>query len=162
MLLVSKKNQSGSSLIEVLVAIAVVGVVLTAIAFSLSFSVKNSAQAEYRQIGSRYAQQAMEIIREQRSLLVWGAFVTALPESTDYRCFSLDRTNFEEPFENAGSNLLEITNCTLVHTEPRTDFQRVFRVIESTPEMVDIEVVVTWRDGEEVRSTNVRQRFQNI
>ncbi|MEX0896398.1 MAG: hypothetical protein WDZ94_05725 [Patescibacteria group bacterium] len=161
------KSIAGSTIIEILVAIAVVGVVLTALTYSLSFSVKNSAQAEYRQIASRYAQNSIEMLRAERADRGWSDFKDAFPpdNTNDYYCLrSADDLTDHELY---GSTLdLTATTCNQTHNQPKADFQRLFRTVEQSDEpgneFIAVEVVVTWRDGAEVRSTSIEQVFRDI
>ena len=68
------QRKAGNTIIEVLVATAVVGVILTALAVSMSSSIQNSAEAQYREIATRYAQDAMETIRKDKTILSWNSF----------------------------------------------------------------------------------------
>lgn len=69
-----KKLQGGSSLIEIIIATAVVGGVLTAVAMALTFSIKSTAEANYRSVATNKAQEAMEVFRREKTLLGWDNF----------------------------------------------------------------------------------------
>jgi Tfp pilus assembly protein PilV len=68
------QRQLGQTIVEVLIATAVVGTVLTAVAGALTFSVKNTAQARYRALAASQAQDAVEVFRRERALLGWESF----------------------------------------------------------------------------------------
>lgn len=71
-----KQRLSGASLIEVLIATLVVGLVLTSIAFLMSLNVKSSNEAELRTQGTVFAQQGVDLVRNYRTNNTWTAFVT--------------------------------------------------------------------------------------
>lgn len=66
---------SGASLIEVLIATLVVGLVLTSIAFLMSLNVKSSVEAELRAQATIFAQQGVDVVRNHRAGSIWSAFV---------------------------------------------------------------------------------------
>lgn len=72
----SRKLNQGSSLIEILVATGVVGLILTAITASLTYSIKLNAEARYRDLATQAASQAMEVIRREKALRSWQGFST--------------------------------------------------------------------------------------
>lgn len=74
-----KDRNTGSSVIEVLIATLVVGTVLTALAFLMSMNVKNNAEAELRKQASVFAQAGVDVVRNNRSALTWAAFSTTTP-----------------------------------------------------------------------------------
>ncbi len=89
------QTQTGSSLIEVLIATVVVGLVVTAIAFGMSHSVRNSAQSRYREVATKLAQDVQESFRKERNRLGWNQFASALSGTTVY-CFSNIPAEFTE------------------------------------------------------------------
>lgn len=92
---VSRLAKRGSSLIEVLIATVVVGVVVTAIAYAMSHSVRNTAQSRYREVGTKLAQDVQETFRKERNRLGWYQFVAALSGTSVY-CFSSIPSEFSE------------------------------------------------------------------
>jgi Tfp pilus assembly protein PilV len=69
-----KNNTTGSTLIEVLIAIVLIGFVVTGVMLSLTYSVKNSAEARYREVASQLAQDGMEIVKLRREVDDWSDF----------------------------------------------------------------------------------------
>ena len=70
-----KKNQSGQTLIEALIAAAIVALVLTAILSGVTLSVRNSQFSKNQALATRYAQEALETIRHYRDSAGWTDFV---------------------------------------------------------------------------------------
>ena len=71
------KYESGQSLIEILLALALAVVVITGITFGVTSSLKNATFSKNQNLASSYAQEGMEIVRgiRDRSLNVF----TSLP-----------------------------------------------------------------------------------
>lgn len=149
------RNNAGSTLIEVLVAILIVGIVLTAIATALSFSIKNNAQAEYRQTASSIAQDAIELFRQQRGALGWTAFEASIAENAT-KCLS-----------KGASTLSAMTSsCTgnYVNTSPPVTFNRTIKRNDTTDntKRVSIIVTVSWTDGNSTRNVEIPYDFYNF
>lgn len=66
----------GASLIEVLIATLVVGLVLTSIAFLMSMNVKSSQDAELRTQATVVSQQGVDLVRNFRISNTWSTFRT--------------------------------------------------------------------------------------
>lgn len=70
-------SQSGSTVIEVLIATTVVAFALTGLAVLMTSNVKNSAEADYREAAAGIAQDAMERIRQRKTTVAWATFLGA-------------------------------------------------------------------------------------
>jgi len=71
-----KKNSQGQSLIEVVVAMAVIAVGLFALSKVSAVALRNANFARNRALATKYAQLTMESIRESRDQKDWAAFVS--------------------------------------------------------------------------------------
>jgi type II secretory pathway pseudopilin PulG len=69
------RNQKGQSLIEALVALGIATIVVSAIAIATITAVNNADFSKYQNQASNYAQQGMEILRQQ-SQADWSSFVS--------------------------------------------------------------------------------------
>jgi len=74
----SLHKQAGFSMIEVLMALVVVGLVLTAVAGMITNSVKARADARYRQIANEIAQDVIEKCRYEQATRTWEDFVAGV------------------------------------------------------------------------------------
>jgi len=163
-----KNCKAGNTIIEVLVATAIVGVILTALAYSLGQSVKNSAQAEYRQIATRYAQDGMEFFRQQRTSLQWTAFMTNMPNASTYFCMGNVSTlplttSFTVPVAGYPPTSFNAA-CQINHTSPPVTMYRSVQVVSkitSNPQSIEVVVRVSWLDGTVYRTTSLRQTFRD-
>ena len=68
-----KKNQ-GQSLVEMVIAIGVVLIVIVALVAVTTISVRNASFSRNQVLATRYAQEAIEKIREYRASVDWNTF----------------------------------------------------------------------------------------
>ncbi|PIY80512.1 MAG: hypothetical protein COY80_02580 [Candidatus Pacebacteria bacterium CG_4_10_14_0_8_um_filter_42_14] len=68
-------KQAGFSMIEVLMALVVVGLVLTAVAGMITNSMKARSDARYRQVANEIAQNFIENCRQEQALKKWSDFI---------------------------------------------------------------------------------------
>lgn len=90
-----KQRFSGASLIEVLVATLVVGLVLTSIAFLMSLNVKSSNEAELRAQASVFAQQGVDRARSSRANNTWTDFVSGAAAACTDNSISFAMVNYK-------------------------------------------------------------------
>lgn len=79
-------SQLGSTLVEILIATAIIGATLTAIAAALSYSVKTNAESKYRELATQQAQKLLEVFRREKALLGWDEFYLQL--NSGVYCFN--------------------------------------------------------------------------
>lgn len=131
-------NQKGSSLIEVLIAIAVVGLVLTGVIAALTFSVKSTSESKYRSLATAKAQEAIELFRRERSRLGWNVFYTTVAASF----YCLD----EIPSAEAGI-VTKAGACgdeyTLVVPGTGLAFKREVEIVKNADSIV-VKATVSW------------------
>lgn len=87
-------RQTGSTLIEILVAMVLVATILTALAAMMSMSMKVSEANEMEQLAQLKAQEALEYLRKERLVRGWGTFYSSLA-AEDY-CLSTLPANITE------------------------------------------------------------------
>ena len=68
------KNSKGSTLIELLIATMVVGLMLTAIAISLTYSIQREAMSRYKDAATSLAIEITEFLMVRRAQLGWNGF----------------------------------------------------------------------------------------
>ena len=64
-----KASQLGSSLIEILISVAVISLILTTVAIGMSFSLQNTASIKYRSMAVQLANEATEALKRESALL---------------------------------------------------------------------------------------------
>jgi type II secretory pathway pseudopilin PulG len=147
-----RKTQSGSSMIEILIATGVVGLVMTAVASSLVLSVKNSAISKYKVLSATRAQEAMEVFRREKVLLGWAQFYESLSADT-YCVNSLASNSAQFKAMNTGT-------CGDGSVIAGTSFTREALVDITSADEIRVEIIVDWLDGDITRSSNLIQEFK--
>jgi len=71
------KNSKGSTLIELLIATMVVGLMLTAIAISLTYSIQREAMSRYKDAATSLAIEITEYLMVRRAQLGWNGFTNS-------------------------------------------------------------------------------------
>ena len=143
----ARSTQTGSSLIELLIAIMVVGVVVTGVAYALTQSVKNTAESRYRELATAMAQDSIDLFRREREAQGWRAFTslfTSFPTTIDAAVLT-NRSGQCGP-----GNTFQAS---------RTTFQREIEVYTDAPsETLTINVIMTWNVGsDDERSITITQ-----
>jgi len=147
-------HQAGQSIIEVLIATLVVGLVLTAIASSLTFSIKNTAQTKQRELASNYAQEGLEVFRRERNLQGWTSFTEALNTNT----FCLNELPADsQAFRDLPAGECEGGTVIAGSTLTRTAYVRVIDA-----DTIEITIGVAWDDSNQMREVSVVQEFRNL
>jgi prepilin-type N-terminal cleavage/methylation domain-containing protein len=160
--------QRGNSLIEVLIAVTIVGIVLTGVALSLTVSAQNSSEAEYRQVATRLAQEVVEVFRQKKSTEPWTTFYNT-PGNATY-CIPAD-FNTSSTF-STNTDLVGIQNdCAnptfqrISNNPPMTYYRAVTKSIPTTPvdcsgKCILLTVDVVWNAGtDKERSVKTNQLF---
>ncbi|PIR59313.1 MAG: hypothetical protein COU69_00940 [Candidatus Pacebacteria bacterium CG10_big_fil_rev_8_21_14_0_10_56_10] len=154
-------SSPGQGLVELVIAIAIVGLVMTALASGLTYSVKISAESKLVSIATERAQQAVEMFRRERNTLGWSAFHAALP-TANYCLPTLPANSTEFEAMSAGP-------CgagdTMPDSPPGASFTRlasVWRQDDGGFEEIRLRVRVSWQEGARTRQVEVWQEFRDI
>jgi Tfp pilus assembly protein PilW len=147
------KNQSGQSIIEVLVATVVVALVMTAIAATLTSSLRNTTEGKFRSYASAHGQEAMEIFLRERSLLGWQQFQEAVISGQ----FCMN----ELPADSAAFISMSAGTCSGGIAYSGTEFVREAQVSIASADEIMVEVFVTWQDNGRDREVSLVQVFRN-
>lgn len=156
------KNNTGSSLIEVLVAVLVVGLVVTGVMMSITYSVKNSAEAQYRETASQLAQDGMELVKLRRDVQQWFDFVGVADGNY---CLG-DPSGFNSVtvpliFSAANKEVNPSDDCT-AFTVQNVTYQRYVEIVVAADDSnVKATVVVEWDSGSnDSRDVRITQTFR--
>lgn len=149
-----EKSQTGSTIIELIFAVMIVGLIITAVANAVTHSIKNTGEARFKQVATTLGQEVMEYIRQEKNRVGIINLDTPLPGG-DY-CF-VDVTS---PIAGQCTNLDVISMAG-------ADFQREVSIVYSgnktpitDPYRMTVTVVVSWTDGATVREVELIQEFE--
>ena len=137
----NKKQNLGQSLIEVVVAVGMIALLLTAVLALISLSVKNSRLAKDRTIAVGLAQQGVELMRTYRDYSFTG--LSGQADGTVY---------------NLPENWTVLTGLSASCPATNNIYSYYLRCVKLSP---GIEVIVTvdWQEGSQnfqtVQSTNL-------
>lgn len=135
------KSTAGFGIIEVLVSVAVIGTILTAVAAGLSMSLKTSAELKFRGIALNKAQAVIEAVRRERTILGWGAFLNLFESGTSgvyTYCINDDDELQHDNFT------LSLGACDDTVAWDGNDFIRELTVDSTTPNQIEFVSTVYW------------------
>lgn len=138
----TKKSESGQTIIELLVATLVVGLVVISVAVGLTYSIKNTSEVRYRQSASTLGQDAIEFFRQQRAIFGWNSFSAAMSGTRTYCLKTIPTSLVSLPLPST---------CSLTDTVPATagfnpGFRREVQIINTGPGTeIQITATVSWQ-----------------
>lgn len=155
------KLQRGSTIIELLIAVMVVGLIITAVANAVTYSIKNTGESRYRQVATTLGQEVIEHFHTQKNELGIINLINILPQ-TEY-CYS----DIDSPTAGVcGTGSGQVVDIPGVGTE----FKRNVTInsggdgtrtpLPAKPYYLTVTVTVSWIDGAETRSVELIQEFK--
>lgn len=137
----SVSASAGFGIVEILVAVAVIGIILTAVAAGLAMSLKTTAELKFRGTGLAKGQQVIEVFRRERAIAGWTAFFDLFGAGTTGTytyCFNDDSTLLHASFPPAAGP------CTNTVAWDGNDYIRE-AVVTTTTDQVAVTVTVYWQ-----------------
>jgi len=134
---------SGQSLFEVIVALALVTLIITAVVTLATSSIRNADFSRDNALATKYAQEAVEWMRQERDVS-WSTFRTA----------TLSKTQLGTLSWSAGTDVI-----------PGTKFKRTMKFDHDGDDSVTADVIVKWEDGNgvhEVKSRTILTNWQEL
>jgi prepilin-type N-terminal cleavage/methylation domain-containing protein len=138
-------RHSGFSLIEIIIATAVLASVLVGLAGLLTYTSRSSTQAKNRVIAGELVQEGADFFRQERNILGWQGLSLVVTDGASY-CLS-DTSQFSVSVEdNIFTDLGDEASCTAydIDVSSDVDFKRVARIIEMTADSITVEIEVFW------------------
>lgn len=147
------KKLNGSTIIELLISLMVVGLIVTAVAVSATYSIKNTGEARFKQVATTLGQEAIEKTINEKKRLGFISFSSAVGSNT--YCFDTIPTAFDAtpPMPVAG-----ICDTNDVVSLAGTDFTREISFSTSAT-VVSAEVNVSWNDSGNIKNIELIQEF---
>lgn len=156
-----KFGQMGQSIIEVIIATGIVALVMTAIVAAITVSVKNTAVAKQKLMGSKLSQEGIEYFRQQRAQLGWATFaqqITSIDENQDFTACL--------PSLPPALSQLALGDCDSTQTvDTKKIFQRSADVVLEENKSgkvlsITITVTVSWYDNNVLKTAQTVQAFK--
>jgi len=110
----NKRFKYGASLVEIVVAVGVVGILATALATGITRAMKNTQNTRMRSLGNKYMQESLEYARLARDLN-WQTFMTLdnAGVGPTYYCVGKDISGFLDADGNLTVNSTsDLDNCS--------------------------------------------------
>lgn len=145
-----KKNNSGQSLFEVIIALGLVAMIITAVVGLATSTVRNSTFSKDNSVVTKYAQEAIEWIRQQRDTEDWATFVT---HTTRVHLGTLSWTVTNDTVSGTSYSRTVAFTCERYDVVSGTKTTLVCP--DTTTNSVGVKVTVTWADGQGVHSVSV-------
>jgi prepilin-type N-terminal cleavage/methylation domain-containing protein len=153
--------KKGQTLVEVIVALAVVVLLVTGLIKGTVFSLKSNQNARARSVATKYVQEGIEIARKDRESS-WYEFLT-LKNNT----YCLDKGAIT--YKGAGLGPCTHTNITEgnppINLTRKTTFtwyssgDTISPGVTSGPDMMRVLVTVTWYEGSALRTSQATTDF---
>ncbi len=151
----SRRLQTGSTLIEILVAVTIIALVLTAVSAMIFMSIKLADSNEKQQLALQKAEEALEFFRKERAIWSWTAFSTPLVDLSTYCMSSLP--------ESVASISAQLGECgdEDVLEAARYSFKRQATVTFESANRLNVEIEMLWTDGTKAKNLVLDQQFEN-
>src|SRR5258708_7156731 len=116
--------QLGTTLIEILIATAILGLVMTSIVAIITLSIKDAAEAKEKAVAVKYGQEGMEFFRRERQNLGWESYVKTLQ---DDGAGSISYCLPTIPADDAGFAALTPGACSTANANQYVDSRQIFQ-----------------------------------
>jgi prepilin-type N-terminal cleavage/methylation domain-containing protein len=134
----------GQSMLEVLVAIAIAALIMMGVVSLSTVSVRNSSYSRDNSLATKFAQEAMEWLREERDK-DWTDFAARAGTYT-INCQPLLESSWD-------------TSCGAINGKFVRSAE--LSVVDFDPNRISATVTVQWQDGDKTHRTRAVTRFTN-
>lgn len=149
------KNESGSTLIEAILALALVTIIVSAVVVAVVSSVGNSQSSSERSTALDYAEEGLDLIRDAKSEDFSGFVATypaKTPISSNYYCLSDDGVIEDISVCNStalGGNVEsgKYLRKVFIHYNPATGGQDPSGTAKCTGNGIYVSSIVYWNDS---------------
>jgi Tfp pilus assembly protein PilV len=163
------RSQSGQTLIEIIIATGIVSLIMTALVALMTSSVINTAQAKAQSLATKYGQEGVELIRQERTLMGQSAFADAvIADGTPVNgvthviyCLPNPLPTTQLAFEALTS--AACTTATNQYVDSRRLFQRyadIYVTDSGTTTAVKISIYVQWSESGKLKQSVQTQDFK--
>ncbi len=153
--MLNTNKQAASTLIEVLIAVSIIALVLTAVGSMISMSIKLADSNEKQQLALQKAEEALEFFRKERSINSWYTFSTSLADEAIYCVSDLP--------ESVASMSAQLGVCADddVLEAARYKFKRQAVIDFDGLNSVKVSIGLNWQEGTKSKSLSLEQSFEN-
>ncbi len=155
------KDQNGFSMIELLVAVGVVVLVLVAVSTGVSVSVRNTRFSSEKSVTVRYAQEAVEWLRNQRDILGWRAFYEALDNDNVGGSLKYCLQGLGDTSQDFIDLLHDEFGCDQSQLIDNVYAREADLVLDPSGNEIEVSVSVSWDDGSGNKVTTVKSTLRD-
>lgn len=158
MLNFSRQHQPGFGLLEILVAVFVLGTLLVGLMMALSYAIKSNNQAQIRVAARDLAQEGVDFFRTERQALGYAAFSEVVGSGAVY---CLDSPLPNGVSTNKDDNVIDDLkgNCSSynIRLDGVSASLKREAVLTKQTDYYDVKVTVSWKNDQDVDSTVTAQ-----
>ena len=140
-----RKYLLGQTLLEAVVAISLVTLILSAIVSAINFSLSNTQYARNKALATKYAQEVVEWLRQQRESLGWSDFYNQATDTQRVYCLN-SLASWPVSGSCAGGSVISGTSMTRQATLDGNAGNR---------DRVSINILITWPQGSRTASVEL-------
>ncbi|MCA9372529.1 prepilin-type N-terminal cleavage/methylation domain-containing protein [Candidatus Woesebacteria bacterium] len=145
------KNQHGNTLIELLIATFIVGMVLTGVAISLTYSIQREAISRYREGATSMAQEISEYFLLERAQQGWRSFADGYSNGT--YCYDAS-----VPEVTPQTTYPSVQPCA-VATTTGMDFSPSIEITKVSPSQLHADITISWEVDTDVKTYVLKQDY---
>jgi type II secretory pathway pseudopilin PulG len=139
------ENTSGQTFIETIIIVSIVAIVITALVSASTASLKVTGFTSLKSQATKYAQEGIELARQERDAS-WSVFYN---RSQPTRTWCLDKAGVWSQQSPCPVNI------------DNTFTRSIQLSYDGVNQRIEARVIVTWRDGAEIRSSKITTFFTN-
>lgn len=153
--MLNTNKQAASTLIEVLIAVSIIALVLTAVGSMISMSIKLADSNEKQQLALQKAEESMEFFRKERSTNSWSSFSNPLADNATY-CIS----HLPESVASMSAQLGVCSDNDVLEAA-RYKFKRQASINFDGPNSLKVSINIDWQEGTKAKNLSLDQNFEN-
>lgn len=146
------KSVKGSTIIELLIATMVVGLIVTAVATVVTYSIKNTGESRFRQTATILGQQVIEYFWGRKN--AEGIINLSDSLTPGINCYS----NIDDPTPGA-CGPTQVINMAGTNFEREVFIEKGGIGTRDEPFFIQLDVTVSWLDGDQAREVELIQRL---
>ncbi len=151
-----KHVQSGIGLIEVIAALGISTVIITSLVSLSIFTLRSSLRSKLLLESSKTSNRELELVRAYRDKNTWTDFKTNMASCRDnFCCMKFDASGII-----AGTCYGDRETAVVIENLKADETMRGFKTQE-TDDVIEVTVLVNWRDGKDVKSTSLHTELTN-
>lgn len=158
----SKENRRGQTILEVILALAIIVVVLVGLVRIATVAVRNTSSSQSEALTARYGTEVSEWLKSNRDNLGWVRFASNLAPYQILNkkwCLTgplIPNDNFQNSFTSSCGYIQGTNNLTRTVQISQTT------KLSSRDQSIDFTIDITWNDGSVLRTAEYISRITSV